>query len=239
MVLDHGLGGWNCRHSMFPFYENISKRAYTDEELENLKPNKESDIINKNKEITPESLLKKLEINLDNYNSNNINIQEQTAKLLGFDNVSKIVKYKELSAYKGNELIRYIHDSEKQTVEEIYNNSIYGPIQYSGRKSSTYGRGIYFGEKTIEENLKSMYGGNNGMSIKAKISENANILNFNSPLDYIKDAGERISKLPKDLQEIFKNERSLLYMLDGYDGIKINSKEIYNIFNRKVLIIGV
>lgn len=31
-----GLGGWNCRHSFFPFYEGVSERAYTDEELEEL-----------------------------------------------------------------------------------------------------------------------------------------------------------------------------------------------------------
>ena len=36
MVQDHGLGGWNCRHSMFPYYEGMG-RAYTDEELEELK----------------------------------------------------------------------------------------------------------------------------------------------------------------------------------------------------------
>lgn len=29
-----GLCGWNCRHSFFPFFENSSEPAYTDEELE-------------------------------------------------------------------------------------------------------------------------------------------------------------------------------------------------------------
>nr|DAU00043.1 MAG TPA: minor capsid protein [Caudoviricetes sp.] len=29
-----GLCGWNCRHSFFPFFENSSESAYTDEELE-------------------------------------------------------------------------------------------------------------------------------------------------------------------------------------------------------------
>lgn len=28
-----GLGGWNCRHSFFPFFEGISEAAYTKEEL--------------------------------------------------------------------------------------------------------------------------------------------------------------------------------------------------------------
>lgn len=33
-----GLGGWNCRHSFYPFVPGISKRAYTDEQLENIDP---------------------------------------------------------------------------------------------------------------------------------------------------------------------------------------------------------
>ncbi len=32
-----GLGGVNCRHNFFPFIEGISKRAYTDEQLEDYK----------------------------------------------------------------------------------------------------------------------------------------------------------------------------------------------------------
>lgn len=31
-----GLGGWNCRHSFFPYIEGVSRPAYTDEELEEL-----------------------------------------------------------------------------------------------------------------------------------------------------------------------------------------------------------
>lgn len=44
MVLAHGLGGWNCRHSMFPYYEGMG-RVYTDEELEELKKDDKSSII--------------------------------------------------------------------------------------------------------------------------------------------------------------------------------------------------
>lgn len=33
-----GLGGWNCRHSFYPFIPGISTRAYTDEDLENIDP---------------------------------------------------------------------------------------------------------------------------------------------------------------------------------------------------------
>lgn len=31
-----GFGGWNCRHDWFPFFEGISRRAYTPERLEEL-----------------------------------------------------------------------------------------------------------------------------------------------------------------------------------------------------------
>ncbi len=31
-----GFGGWNCRHDWFPFFENASRRAYTDERLQEL-----------------------------------------------------------------------------------------------------------------------------------------------------------------------------------------------------------
>lgn len=31
-----GLGGWNCRHSMFPFIEGVSEPAYTESELEEM-----------------------------------------------------------------------------------------------------------------------------------------------------------------------------------------------------------
>lgn len=33
-----GLGGWNCRHHFFPFYEGVSERTYTDEQLANIDP---------------------------------------------------------------------------------------------------------------------------------------------------------------------------------------------------------
>lgn len=33
-----GLGGWNCRHSFFPFFPGISTRAYSEEHLKNIDP---------------------------------------------------------------------------------------------------------------------------------------------------------------------------------------------------------
>lgn len=31
-----GLGGWNCRHTFYPFIDGVSERTYTDEELANI-----------------------------------------------------------------------------------------------------------------------------------------------------------------------------------------------------------
>ncbi len=42
-----GLGGWNCRHNMFPYFEG-TVRTYTDKELEELKPNNEESLQNDN-----------------------------------------------------------------------------------------------------------------------------------------------------------------------------------------------
>lgn len=33
-----GLGGWNCRHSYWPYIEGVSERTYTDKELSNIDP---------------------------------------------------------------------------------------------------------------------------------------------------------------------------------------------------------
>ena len=35
-----GLMGWNCRHSFSPFFKGISKRAFSDEDLKELKEHK-------------------------------------------------------------------------------------------------------------------------------------------------------------------------------------------------------
>ena len=56
-------------------------------------------------------------------------------------------------------------------------------------------------------------------------------------ISYLKDVEQREKNLPEKLRKIYNSERSLLYMLDGYDGIKINGKNYYCIYNRKVLII--
>lgn len=47
-----GLGGWNCRHSMFPFYEDFSTKTYTDDELKELKELKQNIVLTNEKKQT-------------------------------------------------------------------------------------------------------------------------------------------------------------------------------------------
>lgn len=191
---------------------------------------------NKSDKITINNIFEKLGVTENNYKKDN-NIQEQVAKLLNIDGKPTILDNKTFENIKGQEIIRYIHGNEKNTLEEVYRNSIYGDIKYSNIINSQYGRGMYFGKKEINDELEYTYGKGNGKAINAKISENAKIKEFNSPISYIKETSEKIKKLPKKLQKLYENERSLVYMLEGYDGIKINSKDYYCIYNRKVLIV--
>lgn len=238
-----GLGGWNCRHNMFPYFEGTA-RAYTDEELEELKNKNEENLQNSNengiiqKETDVNNLFDKVKIDLSKYNANEPNdIQEQVAKLLKMDGLPKVVNSQEYEKTEGIEIIRYIHNSKEMTLNEVYKNTLYGKVKYSDKKNSQYGRGIYFGEKGIEEQLVYTYGNGNGKAINAKILNNAKILEFDSMISYIKETSAKTQNLPKELRKIYENERSLLYMIEGYDGIKINGKNYYCIFNRKVLIV--
>lgn len=45
-----GIGGANCRHSFWPFIENVSERTYTDEQLEAMKPENRPKIVYDGKE---------------------------------------------------------------------------------------------------------------------------------------------------------------------------------------------
>lgn len=188
--------------------------------------------------ITVDNLLHKLNVDIKNYDlTKPNNIQENVSKLLKLNELPKIVNKDDFENIKGNEIVRYLHDIKNITANDAYENTLYGEIQYSNILNSQFGRGIYFGDKIEDDELSSLYGKNEGKAINAKISEKAKILEFNSKISFIKDVNERIEKLPKELQMIYKKEYSLLYMLDGYDGIKINSKNYYCIYNRKVLII--
>lgn len=107
-----GLGGWNCRHSMFPFYEG-STRAYTDEELEELKPNKEIKF-NDNKNI----------INNSQQNKNT-----GTSKYL--NNTSKKMCDEIYNKYKEN-------GYENIALINTVNNKSIGDINTSNKRSEVY-----------------------------------------------------------------------------------------------------
>ena len=196
--------------------------------------------------INAENLLTKLNINEDEYvpfgkyDPFDNNIQEQVAELLGMDNIPKIVSKQEYLRTQGTEIIRVVHAYHGKTAQEAYQNTIKGKIQYSENTNSSFGRGIYFGDKSVESNILSFYSGRTGDSkiINAKIDKNANILEFKNQIEYLKDVSNRISKIPDGLKKVYEKETSLLYMLDGIDGIKIKSNSYYCIYNRGVLIIN-
>lgn len=222
------------------FTKNIEGNIVRFENTKNYQDFKEKyfDFYKNNDKITAENLFNKLNIDIYNYDLIKQNdIQEKASNLLKFDKLPQIVNKDEFEKVNCNEIVRYLHDSKNITANDAYENTLYGEIQYSNILNSQFGRGIYFGDKTENEELSSLYGKNQGKAINAKISEKAKILEFNSKISFIKDVNERIEKLPKELQMIYKKECSLLYMLDGYDGIKINGKNYYCIYNRKVLIV--
>lgn len=201
--------------------------------------------VNKSDIITYNNLLDKLNINLEDYRAfgkidpYNNNIQEKVSKILNYNDLPQLLNNEQYSNTNGKEIVRVVHSYHGKTAKEAYENTIKGPIQYSESTNSTYGRGIYFGEKTNEEELLSLFGKKDSYIIKSKISDTAKIVEFEKQFDYLKDVEERLKKVPKELRDFYKNERSLLYMLDGIDGIKIKSKGYYCIYNRRVLKVNV
>lgn len=204
-------------------------------------------VTNSNKDdiITTSNLLEKLNIKLDDYvafgkyDPFNNDIQEQAAKLLNYDKLPTTLKNDDYNNIEKEEIVRVLHAYQGKTAEEAYENTLHGKIRYSEMVRSSYGRGIYFGEKSNEEELLSLYGKGNRKTIMAKLSNNAKILEFDNQFDYLKDVETRLNAIPQNLRSFYKNERSLLYMVDGIDGIKIKSKGYYCIYNRGVLKINV
>ena len=198
----------------------------------------------KEEKITSSTLLQKLNIApkdyipFGKYDPFENDIQEQASELLGMNKLPKISKKEYLNS-KGVEIIRVVHSYHGKTAEEAYQNTIRGKIQYSENTNSSFGRGIYFGDKSVENSIIFSYSGKTKdvKIINAKINETANILEFNNQIEYLKDLNNRISKVPDDLKKIYEKETSLLYMIDGIDGIKIKSNQYYCIYNRGVLII--
>ena len=126
--------------------------------------------------ITPESLIEKLNINLEEYNPLENNIQEKASNIFGYDIKPTILNQNEYIKNDGQELIRVVHNQYGKTSQEAYNNTLYGDIKYSEFYNSTYGRGIYFGESKSERQLISGYGKNDYKIIRAKMPKKYKIL---------------------------------------------------------------
>lgn len=196
-------------------------------------------------QYTPASLIEKLKIDLEEYepfkkyDPFDNTIQEEASKLLNMDKLPRLVNKEQYEKLEGNEIIRVVHSYHGKTAQEAYENTIKGEIKYSDNTNSSYGRGIYFGDKSAQEDIISSYSGksNDFKIINAKIDKDAKILEFKNQIEYLNDLSNKFSKIPDDLRKLYKKETSLLYMLDGIDGIKISSNQYYCIFNRGVLII--
>ena len=136
-----GLGGWNCRHSMFPYYEGMG-RVYTDEELEELKSKEENDIIEE-KELSLEECKNVIE-------KHNIKFIEEDLKVLDLkllsDNTKQfdklLNKYPIMKEYIANKNMHFGAESfaNKSTVAAFRNGLDYKnlSIHLSKNKYSSY-----------------------------------------------------------------------------------------------------
>lgn len=227
---------WQDRLKTFT-EENDLKRDYT---REHIKDHKAVTIKEKDDIITLENLPNKIGINLQEYDYFDNTVQEDVSKLLGMDKKPKIINSEQFEKTSGTEIVRSVHSYHSKTAEEAYQNTLNGPIQYSESTNSSFGRGLYFADKISEKQIISFYSGKDGdyKIINAKISEKAKILEFNNQLEYLIDVNKRISRVPNNLKSFYEKETSLLYMLDGIDGIKLRYNHYYCIYNRGVLIVN-
>lgn len=200
--------------------------------------------VQKYDKITTNNLFNKLNIlesdykPFGKYDPFDNDIQERAAKLLNMANKPKLVSREYYDNYKGTEIVRVVHNYNGITAQKAYENTLHGNIRYSEKHKSSYGRGIYFGEKERQKEIKEFYSVGKSKIINAKISSNANIMEFKNQSEYIQEIAKRLKNVPLELQHIYQNERSLLFMLDGIDGIKINSNGYYCMYNREVLVIN-
>ncbi len=191
------------------------------------------------------TLLEKLDVKVEDYkpfgkyDPYENTIQENASKVLGYDKKPKVLNEEDFNKIEGISIVRNIHGRRGQTAKEIFENTINGNIQYSDPTDSTFGRAIYFGDKEIEDKIINDYATRykDNYLIDAKISKTANIVEYDTLLDYTKDLANRLDKVPADLRKIYGKETSLLYMLEGIDGIHLKYNNYYCIYNRGELII--
>lgn len=217
--------------------------------ISNSDKNIDIDVINvsslndKKDNIDVTNFLEKMKISLDEYKQfgkfdpNDNTITEDLSKLIHYDNKPKVISKEEYDKIVSDELVRLIHENRGKSADENYNNTINGEIRYSECTNSHYGRGIYFGTSNKRDFIINAYAGKDNKILLAKLSDDIKIKRFNTQLDWIKDRVDRIKNLSLEEQRFFTQESSLLYMLDGYDGIYIDNIGYYVIYNRGGLII--
>lgn len=121
-----GLGGWNCRHSFFPYYEGISERAYTDIELEELKKEGEKVKV-KDWQARTEEFAKANDIKRDYSREHikeykNVTNSKENDIILNDNEKFAINKYISSDSYKINEKLRYgleLEEEQKRTISNL------------------------------------------------------------------------------------------------------------------------
>lgn len=180
------------------------------------------------------------DFHIDGYRKENYDLQEKYAKNLNYDNKIKVISKEAYQKYDGLELARVVSGNSKEDVMEIVKNTVYGEIRYSNKKTSYFGKGIYFASKNLEKKLIEEYGKKNNKVINAKISKNANILEFKNMNEYIKGikklsngiGNENFARMIYNHIEV----SNMLFMNSGVDIIKIIDNNYYVVLNRGVLI---
>lgn len=181
---------------------------------------------------------KKVDIN-DWQNCDNM-LQEQYAEIIGFSSKMKSIAKSEYEKYNGIELSRIVTGKTKDESNNIVSNSKIGNIRYSDERHSYYGKGLYYGDKKMENKLYEEYGNKNSSIINCKISKDARIIEVNDISDYISTSNKLAKGIKDSKVQIFydnpSKNRNIMYMNAGVDIIKVKRDNYYVVLNRGVLI---
>jgi hypothetical protein len=157
-----GLHGYNCRHTFYPFILGVSKRTYTDEQLEEMRKAENTPKVFRGKEYTSYEAtqrMRKLETRM--------RVQRQEIKLLEHggaledDIINAKVRYRTTM----NEYSKFAKTMElPQQRQRIYNDS-YGKIGGGKGVAKAYQNGI------IESEIKSL-------GFKGKLNINPKVIDI-------------------------------------------------------------
>ena len=141
-----GLGGWNCRHSYFPFFPGISVRSYTDEQLENIDP---PNLTYKGKEYTYyEATQKQRQMETQ--------MRKTKRELVGFDALGMKDDFTAASIRLNNQKEAYRKFSKAAGLKPKF------------ERTEEYGFTKSISQKSVWANRKYQNGGRSGIINKAK-----------------------------------------------------------------------